>query len=59
MSAARRPFFLVFLLIVLVIAGGVSYAASGSPDGLDSATLQGCQGRLGGHRLRPCKARRT
>ncbi|MEV3904008.1 PDGLE domain-containing protein [Mycobacterium sp. NPDC050551] len=39
----RRPvFWFVFAAAVLVIAGGLSYFASGSPDGLDSATLQGC-----------------
>lgn len=40
----RAPwrFLLVFALVALVVAGGVSYLASGSPDGLDSATLQGC-----------------
>lgn len=32
-----------FAIAVLVIAGVVSYFASSSPDGLDSATLQGCQ----------------
>jgi cobalt/nickel transport protein len=39
----RRTFFVVFAAVVLVIAGGVSYFASASPDGLDSATRQGCQ----------------
>lgn len=38
----RSLFFVGFLLVSLVIAGGVSYLASSSPDGLDSATLQGC-----------------
>lgn len=32
-----------FLVVTLLIAGGLSYLASGSPDGLDSATLRGCQ----------------
>ncbi|WP_328354156.1 PDGLE domain-containing protein [Mycobacterium sp. NBC_00419] len=32
-----------FLAAIVVIAGVVSYFASSSPDGLDSATLQGCQ----------------
>lgn len=36
-------FFAGFLLVVLLIAGGLSYLASSSPDGLDSVTLQGCQ----------------
>ena len=31
-----------FLLVALVIAGGVSYLASSDPDGLDSVTLHGC-----------------
>lgn len=40
----RRSRFLVgFLLVALVIAGGLSYLASSSPDGLDSVTLHGCQ----------------
>ena len=39
-----RPMFLVvFAVVTLLIAGGVSYLASSSPDGLDSATLQGCE----------------
>ncbi|WP_099023537.1 PDGLE domain-containing protein [Mycolicibacterium palauense] len=41
MSAKR--FWIVFALAVVVIAGGVSYLASSSPDGLDSATLRGCE----------------
>lgn len=32
-----------FLIVTLLIAGGLSALASSSPDGLDSATLQGCQ----------------
>lgn len=40
MSASFR---IVLLLVTLLIAGGVSYLASASPDGLDSATLRGCQ----------------
>ena len=39
----RRWFWIGFAVITLLIAGGVSYLASSSPDGLDSATLQGCQ----------------
>ncbi|TCK24304.1 PDGLE domain-containing protein [Pseudonocardia endophytica] len=41
----RRPiaFFAGFLLVALVIAGAISYFASGDPDGLDSVTLNGCQ----------------
>lgn len=33
---------IVLALAALLIAGGVSYLASSNPDGLDSATLQGC-----------------
>jgi cobalt/nickel transport protein len=36
-------FWVGFAIVTLVIAGVVSYFASSSPDGLDSATLQGCQ----------------
>ncbi|WP_167103600.1 PDGLE domain-containing protein [Mycobacterium sp. DL592] len=32
-----------FVAAIVLIAGVVSYFASSSPDGLDSATLQGCQ----------------
>ncbi|BBZ75249.1 membrane protein [Mycolicibacterium anyangense] len=32
-----------FAAAIVLIAGVVSYFASSSPDGLDSATLQGCQ----------------
>lgn len=39
----RWTFWIVFGVVTLVIAGGVSYLASSSPDGLDSATLKGCQ----------------
>ena len=44
MTGARRwRFFIAFAVVTLLIAGGLSYLASSSPDGLDSATLQGCQ----------------
>ncbi|MCD2193915.1 PDGLE domain-containing protein [Actinomycetospora endophytica] len=36
-------FFGVFLLVALLLAGVVSYAASGSPDGLDAVTQSGCE----------------
>ena len=36
-------FWVGFAVVTLLIAGVVSYFASSSPDGLDSATLQGCQ----------------
>ena len=39
--SARRSW-LVFLLVTLAVAGGVSNLASSTPDGLDSATLLGC-----------------
>lgn len=42
-SSRRWLFWVGFLAATLVIAGGVSYLASSSPDGLDSATLQGCE----------------
>ena len=32
-----------FAAVTLLIAGGVSHFASPSPDGLDSATLKGCE----------------
>lgn len=41
MRAGTR-FSLGFLLVALAIAGGLSYLASGAPDGLDSVTLTGC-----------------
>jgi cobalt/nickel transport protein len=44
-SPSRRgaAFFIGFLVVVLVIAGGISYFASSDPDGLDTVTLSGCQ----------------
>lgn len=36
-------FFAGFAVVALVLAGIVSYFASSSPDGLDSATQSGCQ----------------
>jgi cobalt/nickel transport protein len=42
MNAPRSRFLLGFLLVALVIAGGLSYLASPDPDGLDSVTLHGC-----------------
>ncbi|MDN5857319.1 MAG: PDGLE domain-containing protein [Pseudonocardia sp.] len=41
----RRPtgFFAGFLLVALVVAGGLSYLASSAPDGLDTVTLHGCE----------------
>ena len=46
MSAPSRrsaAFFVGFLVVVLVIAGGISYFATADPDGLDTVTLSGCQ----------------
>lgn len=44
-TTARRDlrFFVGFLLAALVVAGLLSYFASGSPDGLDSVALSGCE----------------
>lgn len=39
----RWLFWIGFTVVTLVIAGAVSYLASSSPDGLDSATLKGCE----------------
>ncbi|MGV9714308.1 PDGLE domain-containing protein [Gordonia sp. NPDC003424] len=39
----RRTFLIAFALAALLIAGILSYFASQSPDGLDSATLRGCE----------------
>lgn len=36
-------FLLGFLLVSLLVAGGLSYLASGDPDGLDTVTLTGCE----------------
>ncbi|MGX7829299.1 PDGLE domain-containing protein [Actinokineospora sp. 24-640] len=40
---SNRRFLIGFLLAALLIAGAVSYLASSSPDGLDHATLRGCE----------------
>lgn len=39
----RWTFWIGFAIVTLVTAGAVSYLASSSPDGLDSATLKGCE----------------
>ncbi|MDQ3402421.1 MAG: PDGLE domain-containing protein [Actinomycetota bacterium] len=39
----RNGFLLGFLLVALVLAGAVSYLADSNPDGLDHATLAGCE----------------
>jgi cobalt/nickel transport protein len=36
-------FFVGFAVVALVIAGALSYFADANPDGLDSATLKGCE----------------
>jgi cobalt/nickel transport protein len=43
-AGSRRAagFFLGFLVVALLVAGGLSYFASPDPDGLDSVTLSGC-----------------
>jgi cobalt/nickel transport protein len=43
-AAGRRTagFFVGFLVVALLVAGGLSYFASSDPDGLDSVTLSGC-----------------
>ncbi|WP_159929303.1 PDGLE domain-containing protein [Rhodococcus sp. WAY2] len=38
-----RTFLLVFAAVAISIAGGLSHFADSDPDGLDSATLRGCQ----------------
>ncbi|WP_436500589.1 PDGLE domain-containing protein [Actinokineospora sp. HUAS TT18] len=38
-----KKFFLGFLFAALVVAGAVSYFADSNPDGLDHATMQGCE----------------
>lgn len=39
----RWRFWAGFVVAIVLIAGVVSYFASSSPDGLDSATLRGCE----------------
>ena len=36
-------FFAGFALVALIIAGALSYFADSDPDGLDTATLEGCE----------------
>ncbi len=38
-----RKFRVGVLIVTLLIAGGLSYLSSPSPDGLDSTTLRGCE----------------
>jgi len=42
-SRRGAGFYLGFLAVAFLIAGGLSYFASGDPDGLDTVTLDGCQ----------------
>lgn len=42
-SKRQLGFFVGFLLVALVLAGGISYFASSEPDGLDATTLKGCE----------------
>jgi cobalt/nickel transport protein len=39
----RWHFFAGFALVALICAGALSYFADSAPDGLDSATLKGCE----------------
>ena len=43
-AGSRRAagFFLGFLAVALLVAGGLSYFASPDPDGLDTVALNGC-----------------
>ncbi|MFV1361962.1 PDGLE domain-containing protein [Mycolicibacterium elephantis] len=52
--SSRWRFWVGFAIVTLLIAGVVSYFASSSPDGLDSATLRGCEviETAGGEELR-------
>jgi cobalt/nickel transport protein len=36
-------FYVGFLVVALLVAGGLSYLASSAPDGLDTVALNGCQ----------------
>jgi cobalt/nickel transport protein len=44
-AGSRRVagFFLGFLAVALLVAGGLSYFASPDPDGLDTVALNGCE----------------
>ncbi|PVZ12874.1 PDGLE domain-containing protein [Actinomycetospora cinnamomea] len=43
MKKLPLAFYAGFLVVALLLAGVVSYAASGSPDGLDAVTQTGCE----------------
>jgi cobalt/nickel transport protein len=55
-SRPDARFFLGFLLIALVVAGGLSYLADSDPDGLDTVTLHGCEEGAGGELAGTCIA---
>lgn len=42
-SRGPTAFFVGFLVVALLVAGGLSYFASGDPDGLDTVARSGCQ----------------
>ena len=42
MTTSTR-FYVGFLVVALIVAGGLSYFASSAPDGLDTVALNGCQ----------------
>ena len=52
----KRFFFVGFALVALVCAGVLSYLADSDPDGLDSATLSGCE-EVNGQLTGDCIAR--
>lgn len=39
----QKAFFIGFAVVALVLAGVLSYFADSDPDGLDTATLKGCE----------------
>lgn len=43
MKSKSWVFFAGFALVALIIAGALSYFADSDPDGLDTATLEGCE----------------
>jgi len=42
-SRGLTAFFVGFLVVALLVAGGLSYFASGDPDGLDTVARSGCE----------------
>lgn len=51
-----RLFFVGFAFLSLLLAGGLSYFADGDPDGLDTATTEGCT-EVAGELRGSCPAR--